>query len=540
MGRGGRLGRSAAADGIEFVAPRLGLFGTGYDVEVSGGEVGPASFGDEPPTHRWGTAMAVLAVVGLVAVGVVAASPWDDTAAPSPTTVPTPSTTPRTTSPATEPPQTTTAGTLPPGVTDAPTGYLLDAADVPAGYELNWAERPSRRVPSDRPGYIRLWATPNATRAQGAWLALEVVRADRSGWRMLPMGSAARVAVGDAVGTTAVDEDGVVSLQWPLDDTHDGRFTAHDWTVDQLVGLALTTSLDDATQPVFADPSFLDGYQAVIAGPGLGWGLATELLDRSRATVHWIGPDGTFLSVITLTADPGYDKSLYDFVLAPISGEPFTGPKTFWAVGDLTLTVGRLDGLDGTTVKWTVGDATVLLTADLPVTDLVDLATKVHIGTADEWRTLQREARDAATDQGAAEDWMMGPPIASGATDAGLTWDVSVSTDGSNVSVQLGSATGGIWRWYVALDQTQTQIQLATTPDAVYAVAVLSSGSGATTFDVAGPWGERSEPFITITDGATQLLVAVLEITEFGPFTVSALDANGQVVTSATVGAPPA
>ena len=543
MGRGGRLARNAAAGDIEFVAPRTGLFGSGFEVLADEGEVGPASFGDEPPPPRWGTAIALLAVVGLIAVGVVAAAPWDDEAAPVPTTVPTDatvlSTVPTTRGPVETSP-TTVPGTLPPGLDARGTGYVLDDVEVP-DFTLQWVDRPNEPRPPDQEAQLRLWAGSNATRASGTWLALEVLRGEAGTWSTLPPDGIARVAVGSGIGTAGVDNDGVAYLQWAIDDGHAGRFTAHGFDVPQLAAIAAGVTLDDAADPVFADVSVLDGLGLVYADAGFGWGLPSELLAWSRSSMWWHGADGRQLRLDTLVADPWRDKTLYDFLLAPIPDEPFTGPKTIWAVGDLTLVVGHLAGTTGATVKWTVGDATMLLSGDVPPAALVDLATKVRPASAAEWRELSRQAMGNESDQEVVDDYLMGPPIGSGTTAQGLGWELQLSVSGNGASLSLlpppdADDGYGSWTWFFPL--AEPTIELATTQRATYVAAVLPAAGGASTLRATGPWGERAEPFVLVTDDdtQTQLLVAALDVVELGGFVVEALAEDGTVLATATAG----
>lgn len=544
MGRGGRLARNAAAGGIEFVAPRTGLFGTGFDVLASDAEVGPASFGEDPTPPRWGTAVAVLSVVGLLAVGVVAAAPWDGDTAPAPTTLPTPSTAPATTAPAAEA-ATSVPGTLPPGLDGRPTGYVLDEVDVPDGYELAWANVPRTSAPQEQRADVRLWAQPNATRASGSWLATEIIRDPFAGHSTLPEAGAARIAVGTGVGAGVVDADGVATVQWQLEEGPGGdpltaRLTAHGWTLDEVAAIAGGMRVDGNGDPTFADPAVLDGLQPVLARTGFGWGLANELLYWGRASVGWLAADDRLLTLTTLDADPGRDKTLYDFLLAPIADEPFTGPKTFWAVDDLTLTVGRLADVEGTTVKWTVGDATMLLSGELPATELVGLATKVRVASTAEWRELSRQAL-LRRDPGEVDRYTMLPPIGGGTSSSGATWTVSVSVDGTAASLDLAAADSGSdgfasFGWYV--DLGRPQLYVTVTASTTYVVSIFPGDAAASQLHAAGAWGERLEPFVPVVDEATghTLLVSVMDVPELGGFTVDAIDGQGTVLATEASG----
>ena len=117
---------------IEFLPPRDDAFGA-QDVAglVRSDDEADGDWGDEAPRSRWSTVLAIVGVTGLLAGGVVAASPWDDPrAAPTPTTSPPAATEPRTTTTAAaaEP-------TLPRDVPTSPAGWIpIEGTSVHLAY----------------------------------------------------------------------------------------------------------------------------------------------------------------------------------------------------------------------------------------------------------------------------------------------------------------------------------------------------------------------------------------------------------------------
>lgn len=536
---------AAAGDGIEFVAPRSGLFGSSFDVDPMVPATGPAHFGDEEPPGRWSTIVAILAVLGLIAVGVIAAAPWQDDAAPSPT----PTTVPATTAPAsTAPPESTPAAD---GARPAAPGYLLGPDDVPEGFATQWVSAPTPRSGSPRLGWLELWATPSATRTSGSWISIESVPYSFGMYGQLGGADAVRLAVGDRIGMSAVDATGVTVLQVEIDDasapdgpsadTWTATITSYGWEPDALTRLAAGLTLDEDGQPVYGEEGLPSGFRLVTSMTGLGWGLATEMFDRLQASVGYMTADGRELTLSTLRADPLGDRTLYDFLLAPVPGEPMTGPQTFWAEGDLTLIIGTIDGAPGTTVQWSVGESTILLSGDLPTSDLRALAEQVREGTRAEWRALYRESLEQRSEPDVT-DLGVGPMIAEGTFSLGGTWQLATSHDGQFGQIDIDwttddSTADGPFGWGFSLAD---QLQTMTLPEAVIALAALPAASGATSMRVAGEWGERSVPLVAAADvrAGLELVVGLIDVVELGPFTVEVLDANGAVLDSTTVGRP--
>jgi len=148
---------------IEFLPPRADAFGLSDTADFIGVDGDPDEvFDDEPPRSRWLTAIAVLGVTGFLAGGVIAAEPWSgDAATPPATTVP-PTTAPSPTT-STEPLE-----LLPPGVILEPAGWLPATS---ARFQLNGAGSQPRAV--EQGDAFALWASPNASRTTGRWVAVD-------------------------------------------------------------------------------------------------------------------------------------------------------------------------------------------------------------------------------------------------------------------------------------------------------------------------------------------------------------------------------
>ena len=113
---------------------------------------------------------------------------------------------------------------------------------------------------------------------------------------------------------------------------------------------------------------------------------------------------------------------------------------------------------------------------------MVDLATKVRVGTAAEWLDVYQQGLEYSKDQAFSAPFTMGDAFASGTTAGGLAWAARLSQDASAVSVEVTSPSaavvdGGMWAWYSRVDDPH--IDLATTPSTTYAVAVASQGASA-------------------------------------------------------------
>ena len=222
---------------VEFLKPEPGAFG-GDDVPLTDLDASTAA---EPPDDRsrgprWLTAAVIAMVAAIVAVGIVAAAPWDsDDAAPTSTTAGVPDVT----APA------TAATTTPRSAAGDPsaTGYVFDP--TPAGFVITTAWTGTSEPLGQRRGWGEVWATPGATRLTGRWSSLVVLPFPSPTTGLIE----SRVEVGTSIGSLTRSDDGIASLTTPSTRT-DGTatfvtVTAYGLSVDEMVAVTIAATAAD-------------------------------------------------------------------------------------------------------------------------------------------------------------------------------------------------------------------------------------------------------------------------------------------------------
>ncbi len=158
---------------IEFLPPRDDAFGPADADDFVGFDGDDAGFDDEPPRSRWLTLLAGLAVVGLLAVGVIAAAPWagDEAATAPSTTEPAPTTTvdrrPASITVPTEP-------TLPSDVPTEPAGWIpVDGSRWAPNYVFSFGEEADAFAWNGfRSGAVLYTSRDEVGRTSGRWIAV--------------------------------------------------------------------------------------------------------------------------------------------------------------------------------------------------------------------------------------------------------------------------------------------------------------------------------------------------------------------------------
>lgn len=411
VGRAGRASRDAAAgDGIQFVAPRIELFGSSH-LTVADAETdlldGTDPFGDDDERPvRWSTIAAALGVLALIAVGVIAAAPWhDDAAVPAEATP---------TSTATPAPTTTSAPTTAVGNDAAaaeaagddavlvvstagdaavaaaasggpPIGYLLEPALL-SDVAVIAAEAPARDLAliTEPRSWLDVWVTPGATALVGAWLAVEVDPGPSGGGG--DGETSERVAVGDGIGVLS-EADGLTRLQILVAD-RSITVTARGWTDDALIAFTASLTLANG-RPVYSAPP-ADGAELAVSRLSSGWGFANEMRAQAELSVRYATPDGHVLEVSTRPADGAEDRALLELLLEPVPGEPVSGPGSIVVHDGRNLTIGTDVGSGWPAVLFTEHGRTVTITGDVDVATLVELSERARLrpGAPTEWDDL--------------------------------------------------------------------------------------------------------------------------------------------------------
>jgi|GEM_PF-6759468 len=285
----GRAAREPDDTVIEFLPADQHAFGSGGGdgTVFAGFDEGDDPF-DEGPRSRWLVGVSAAVVAALVAVGVVTASPWDDTTAAPATTVPVTTVTA----------QDSTADSTMAGEPAAPEpepsstapGIVFDP--VPDGFALS-----DSRVGSDATapayGWSEVWASPDATRLSGRWFALTIVPFTG----MDETGTDTSVDVGSRQGTLVTDPAGVSTLRFDAGQTDGTRpvsVSAFGFTDTELIELGASIGVgDDSSQlieqpPTFLRPELLDGLVRIAAAPA-EMNLVDEVLqplDRTAVTIY--------------------------------------------------------------------------------------------------------------------------------------------------------------------------------------------------------------------------------------------------------------
>ncbi len=558
MGRAGRAPRDAAADdGIEFVAPRRDLFGgiaMAGDDEADLPLDGAFADADDERPARWTTALAGLGVASLIAVGVVAAAPWNEEEAPPATSAPA-STAPSTTATSddgtasTEPPATASTSPWAPGedpfaaaaAGGPPVGYLLDPATLGDGF-ITQIIGPAAEVRSDQPSWIDVWATPGASSLTGDWVSVEV-----SPWptAVVTGGVAERVAVGDRVGLVEPWSD-FPQLVFAVQD-HTVVVTASRSSTDELSSLAAGIELADG-RPVYPEGG-IAGHELVVSRASPGWGVLSELPSLAESTFGWFSETGDWVQVTTRPADDAADVALRQLFLLPIGGEPYSGPGARVVVGGRVVTVGR--PLGGVGIEATFDErgrtVTVTLEGDDDLDTLLEYVhpARLRAGSTSEWLELQfdllpeQDASTGGSTSGAnpvdAEQLVMAGTLADG-----TAWTVTRLGGSSDEDPTYGIGLVGV-------DGSATPAWAYTTPSqapsvsvgigGALAVVVVDASTGAVELRAGTPGDEMVVTELAAvpagSDGVpagSHLLVGILPFDVLGPWVAEVIDGDGTVI----------
>ena len=577
MGRTDRGARGSPADArpVEFLTPRAELFDTDLvAAEGAGGDGGVAAFSDvddDAPRSRWTTIGAAIGILALVAVGVVAASPWhhDDSSASPPTTTLAPSTTlamtdgPAATQSAADDATTgdattgdattgdaTTGGATGPAAdppldpNEATDGYLLDPVLLPAGWRSEGGLSPmtvatqqehraedvaagdERRVAHERNGWLELWATPAATRTTGSWFAVQYT----PGARPFAVQDAARISLGRRVGLLTTSSDGVSSMSFA-----DGQATAtitwFGWSQAAIVEMASTITFGRSGKPHFADTGFQSAHVQLLARRSFGVDLEQDLfMTDVVSTAHYredatSGVAGT-IDITTRRADPDLDVVLASFVVS--SPMVISQPSTiFMPIGADSVFSGDVHYPAASApqnlhlVQWTVGDLTVQLATTIRTEQLfTDFPLGlVGPGTVGAWQRQQLGIGTSTFVQRPSVD------LGSGALPDGGVWQMNVQPDIGwvNAFVTSPDQSRGI---VVQMDLGFRACGTAASKDTTIIFCLRPAELGAAALRVEGDWGSFDEPFVPVGDDGYWVGV-VHEFGDIGGYRASIIGPNG-------------
>jgi hypothetical protein len=524
-------------DQIEFLEPRDFAFGGGVGAEFSGFDGDDLPDPDDgEPRPRWLGAAAGLVVVALVAIGVVAAAPWDGSggqaAAPTTTAAPagagplTPTSAPLPTTPATVAPATGVDGT------HRVHGYVLDPP--PAGFSSSGAW--DAYVPSVTPrGRSELWAAAGATRTTGHWFSVSSVEGDAAPWGV----AATRIDLGGQVGFLQRESGSVLRLSSVISARSSRARTlsmsATGLGVADVIALFASIDPDALGTP---DPGSrtitVDGapveFDRLVSVP-----TDSDLLDRyvwggvTQTATSYRGPNGAWISITAADSSdwPAAIDTVAPFALDPAQADgPLHVPAELG--GARGLTVGSLGGTDSF-VRWVDdGGAVLTVTASIPVDQLLPLLGTLRVATDREWDRARNQVWDLPEDETLAQP--TGPvfPLGDGVLSDGTAWHgsfqnpgwIDFATDQARTSYPI-DLVGSV---LIGSFESCTMVMASVPADSPATTVRLRVG-GETLLELPLTPLASLDPTVTSTSKA-----AVFAFEQMGGFEVELLAADGTVV----------
>ncbi|MEN9506213.1 MAG: hypothetical protein RI958_2139 [Actinomycetota bacterium] len=379
---------------IEFLAPDEHAFGESASAEFCGFDDSVDGFDDDPPRSRGTMIAAAAIVVAVLAAAVLVARPWagageaDRSTAPASTIAAPPDAGPSGTGPS------GTGTTNPAPVTTSPQRAAPAAADIDGAYGLQGAPgvwvltESGPGYDTQRPaGWGEVWATEGTERTVGRWFAVTLLPFRSSEPTETPTGDV-DVDIDGTVARLSVADDGVSTIQFDRGQPDADRLVVVSGFGVDVLALARSLGIsDDRPQlvddrPVFRDPTLLDGFTQIAAGP-----TRQPLIDRilfpdplTAYSVYRRNDDtGRGTVVIQSSPDLPVDDPLAPLASVRIGQLPGTWrvPATFVGT-DLALST-RVFGADTLTVaRWRADGARLTMITDRPFGELLELLPLVQ------------------------------------------------------------------------------------------------------------------------------------------------------------------
>jgi len=321
---------------------------------------------------------------------------------------------------------------------ERPVGYIVDP--LPAGFVAAGAFNAPEDPDDQASGMLDVWATPGASRSGGRWLTIATNQ-----WSSYILDStdptAQRVRLRDRVALRRLDADGIQILTIDLDHRWTADITSHAIGDDELADLMADISVVADTGRVIVG----DGAAAVFDGMDLLTSGPAALSFTTAFTVSRYAFYQSVDGVANFSVSAGAQHPNDLLVSALLNSAP-AGPLAATLAPDRILTVeGRamLVSQSGSSfgaepfLMWHDGNQTVSVSGNVPVADLVAVASAAHQSTPDEWVTQMRTHATSA--EGTTVSWDMSSFTEVGrvTTTVGDTWVVAVSNGDSPPLVQI-------------------------------------------------------------------------------------------------------
>jgi hypothetical protein len=489
---------------IEILDDESGVFGVH--------EAAPATAPDGG--RRWIAPVAGLALVGLIAYGVVSSASGNEAPEAAPvttgTTVHRATTVPATTSPVPAP--------------RAP--YY--AAEPPRQFKLISVEENDQAVPMVDSGGYQLWTKPGTSGAQGEWFSLNyyfgamgesiatnAYRIDTgNGHTLVSITAPGRLGVqlGDASGTLDIESFG--------------------WSAADLLALAQSVTVD-AGVPSFPPSSLTDGYE--MASSVDPW-MALEGVPVEQ--IFYAASDDP-TSSLSLMVSPVPDMDAAEFANArQVAVRALLDHATAFTVDGVpgvAGVAGQVIGGDFSLATWLVDDYIVSLSARMTAPQLIEIAQSVHTVSDAEFRGMQFQAIHNTSELNATS-------VQHNVTNSVPLWTQTMPS-GQELTISVGMETNGStrlvdWWWglgsggYSTTATDTAQINTFVDSQRTFVLADLprtAAGAVATlriSHDGAAP---VEVPFVD-TDPTLDRVFAAYAFVEDGPYSAQIVGPDGTVL----------
>lgn len=450
---------------------------------------------------RWVGPVAAAALAGLIGYGVITSA--STTGEPKTASI---STTTVASTPTTRPDP---ASTLVPAVADA---YY--AADPPAAFTVQSANvQPLDHPPFQGYGY-ELWATPDASASSGRWFSVVTYSAGSTLTApdaYLLVAGRLSLAISHATGghtITQFSEDGRIGV----------TITSFGWSDDDLVRLATSIQADEHSVG-FTDAWFQSDLALV--SHVQPW-LAVQSIPAEQIS-YMATSDPSDNIVITV----GHRLQLDEVGSADqrqIAMRFLLDPNIPFTVDGQQAVAGTVVGQGNRALAtWISGDHVITVSADMPVSQLINVARTVHQVSAREWDAMRFQAQHNQVsttryEHGTAHTLASGP-------DKNSTVTVATAVVGGQRQISWSWGSNGLATPPTDAAQVHTMVDT----DHTYVLADLPRNvSSSGLLNVVQNGHQFVMPFIDV-DPTVDRTFAAFTVALPGPFTVEILGADGEV-----------
>ena len=482
----------------------------------------------------------VLAVTAIVAV--VALGTWPSASRPGSgragrTVHPAPASTTTTTGTAATTGSSDIAGTA----ATSGSGFVFDP--LPEGYAVLGARTFDPSVTGQPTGSLELWASTDAGRKAGRWMAVLVVPREPTVLPIAPVATSVRITVGNDRALLWTDTDGVRRLTVGRAGHGALDFASFGLSDQDLLALAADTTLSAANQTLY-------GTRAIAVLGGMRVQLARATSAPTLAAAVFSSPAGSNVSygstvsndvvvVVTTTTEPNdllATSLLGPGTLTEVDGQPIATGAT---QEDLFAhTAGGWNSF----VRFHDGEHTVTIGGTPSTAVLAAWAATVRLVGGADWQGFLEQRPPVQRPMGAPSPVTSSVGIGGNPVSNGSIWTVEMSDEsGGVVSVseqhiatrstdppQFESAAGSV----ALRPDAEHPVTVLNTPDAPLVVVTFAQDPGAQTVDITtGGAAPVSVPIRRIGEAA--LWGAALAVDDIVALHVSITDSAGSVITLA-------